>query len=539
MGTKSFSLNRHRMLHWVSCIFASSLILILYSQSVNAQRWIAIDSRARAMGQTGVAAINGSNAGYWNPANLGSTQKKSHKGWNSTVNFDGLVDLNVEGDVINTADRLSDLLDEISLDALSDSFNSGQIESTDLRDMFRLVDSIAALTQPGSGAVADVGAGVSFERDNFAVSYRYLSRIGLSAFLDLGADSGLTLADDGLADLNTGLQLTVQQRLLQGQTLNQPGTESGQLFSQQLRDIGAAQGVLITSQSADEFSFQAEQALGSRLDDTNLLGLLESILQATGNSTNAGSDLLFFDQNQSGIIIKGITLQELAFSRRIEIPIELRKLRVGFGVRLLHGRTFFQSISFREIDNGKQLISDIFNSFNTENRSTVRATLDTGLAYKLSETVNVGLSARNIIPVKFKYADGSNFHLDPLVRAGISYHNEKFPWFTLTMDADLTKNKSEGLPGLVSRNLGGGLELTLQSGGFRYALRAGLFANLHAERVVPVYTIGFALEGGPFYIALEGNIAPNTVKVESASTATGQKNFPERVGASLNIGFRF
>ena len=79
---------------------------------------------------------------------------------------------------------------------------------------------------------------------------------------------------------------------------------------------------------------------------------------------------------------------------------------------------------------------------------------DAGLAKTYLNGWRTGLVVKNVIPQTFAFknaptpgatpvADGSTLNLSPQVRAGISY--EQINWFTIALDADLTKNDPAGL----------------------------------------------------------------------------------------------
>lgn len=451
--------------------------------------------------------------------------------------MDGMVDLAIQGDVIASADRLVDLLNETSLDDLQGRFDQGDISEGDIRGMLEIIGGIADLTEPGSGVVADVGGGLAYQRGSLGLSYRYYSRIGLTAVLDTGPESGLSLADDGLEDLNNGLDRIVQQRIDEGEPLNRPGTEAGRTFSRELRDIALEQGVILSQAASDEMAFQGEQVFGDALIDGRAAEVLRLVLDSTAGITGGDGSGLSIARNDSGLEYRGIRFHELTLAKGFDLGRTGHDIRVGIAGRLLQGRTFLRRINFREIEDGGQVLGEVFDSFDSRTRESTRMTMDAGLTYSPQEWVTLGLSGRNLVPVSFPYSDGGDFDLKPQARAGLSLQPTSLPWLKLMLDGDLTKNSSAAAPGYESRILGGGIEVTTRFRDAAFILRGGSFVNLASELLGQVYTAGAELHYGAFFVSIEGHVTADNVDIESASIETSRRDFPERLGGSVAMGF--
>ena len=511
------------------------LLLLLFTPShAWAQRWLSVDARARAMGQTGVASVEGPLALYWNPSRISGYPGKSR----TVVQIDGFAGINVEGDLVNTSDQLSDLINEFSISSIQERLNSGTITADDLQHTVQVLDVIARLDDPGSGIVADAGAGMVIQKNNWAFSYRYLGRVGLSSYLDFGTGS-LSLTTDGLSVLNDGLDRIVQERIGGGMSLNHPVTESGIGISQQLQTLAADAGILLPLNNSDEFAYQVEQTLGERITDERFQSLLTQVLTITAQASTGGQGIHFLTENNSGVEYRGIQLHEIAVGRSFGRADSGYRVSAGLSGRVLFGETFRRVVGFRQITDGEHLVSGVFDSISSNRRSSVEYTFDAGLNYAVSDSLGFGVSVRNMLPVTFRFDDGGKFHLDRQVRSGLVFRHPRFSWLTLSVDADLTVNGTDALPGYKSRILGGGAELTTTLGRTVIALRAGSFANLLAADPSPVITLGAGLENGPFFIEAEGNITARNLKIESSSLFTKAQDFPEQIGGSITLGFRF
>lgn len=516
-------------------LFSLFVILTCFSPAGEAQRWLSVDTRHRAVGHAGTAGSSGLVSIYWNPASLTA---ETDGGRNSSrVHLDGMVDLAIEGDVIASADRLVDQLNETSLDDLQDRFDEGEISEGDIRGMLEIIGGIADLTEPGSGVVADVGGGLAYQRGSLAFSYRYYSRIGLTAVLDTGPGSGLSLADDGLEDLNNGLERIVQQRIDNGETLNRPETEAGRVFSQDLRDLAAEQGVILSQAASDEMAFQGEQVFGDALIDGRTAEVLRLVLDSTVAATGGDASDLSIAQNDSGLEYRGIRFHELTLAKGFDLGKTGHDIRIGLAGRVLQGRTFLRRLNFREIEDGRQVLGEVFDSFDSRVRESTRMTVDAGLTYSPREWLTLGLSGRNLVPVSFPFRDGRDFDLEPQARAGLSLQPASLPWLKLMMDGDLTKNSTDTAPGFESRILGGGVEITTWIRKAALSLRGGTFVNLASEELGQVYTAGLELRYGAFFVSAEGHVTADNVDIESASIETSRRDFPERLGGSVAMGF--
>ena len=515
-------------------VFRTGLLVITmaFCVDIHAQRWIALDANSRAMGQSGISSSTGAASMLWNPARISRQDPGITRS-----QIDGFLDLDVEGDLLVNADRLADRISDINLGDLQSRFNSASFTELDLQDMFGIIDLVSTLTGPGTGILASLGTNFSLQKENWALSYRFILRTGMNGYLDFSGDSGLSLSDEGLNDLNAGLDTIVQQRILNGTGLKSPQTESGILISRLLQDAGNNAGVFVPVVLSDEFAYQAEQFLGGEINSLRFQELLADILEVTGRAGSGSGGFTLLDEHNSGLEFKGLKLHQLSVGRSVALPLAGTRLTAGISARLLMGETFRRVIPYRLVVDGSQLIEEVFEGYNSNTVSTSGVTLDAGLSYSVSNLV-LGIGVRNLIPVEFDFHDETTFTLDPQARAGLAYSFQEAPWLSISVDADLTENDTELLPGFKSRVVGGGLEISSSYGELEFALRAGSFVNLAAESVNPVWTLGAEARYGNFFIGMEGHLAFEEVQVESQSVNSEYDDFPDRLGGSFSIGYR-
>lgn len=504
-------------------------LALVMPPAARAQQWVGADARSVSMGNAGVAVSRGPSALHWNPAALAADRRRF------AVHINGIADLQIEGDAVRRTDRLARLLDDFPLDDIQGRFDEARVTEADIRHTFHIIDAIADLLEPGTGAGAHVGGDLSVQHGAWAFAYRRISHPGLVAVLDTGPDSGLALADDGLEDLNRGLRDLVEERIAAGATLHQPATAAGRDLSRQLRDIAAGQGIFIPQEASDEFAFQGEAALGDDLGDVRLLDLVEDVLAATALATDARVGVLA--DNRSGAEIRGLTLHELSLGRGLELPLPGPKVRIGASVRLLYGETFIRRFTLREIDGGVKLIGEVFDSFSQRTKTGVRVTADASVMVDPVPWLTLAISGRNLAPVAFDFSDGREFALDPQVRGGLTIRPRS--WLTLALDMDITRNRSDALPGISWQQAGVGMEIAAGWRRLRWALRGGVWTDLGDSGIDAVYTAGVELGSGEWFVALSGYVTGHNVDVESASVNASADDFPERAGVNLSVGFGF
>lgn len=302
-----------------------------------------------------------------------------------------------------------------------------------------------------------------------------------------------------------------------------PGSShSGELSlaGQQFADSLASQG-LATQNQAEEIVFQAEQ-FGMNTGDGSLQQNIQNILAATRDN-NGGSLDRFFTENQSGVDIRGIVLQEYAVA--FAHPF-FDMVSVGASAKVLYGTTYYKPYSLSDIQNAKDLFKDLVNSKNRE--ESLNLGVDVGALVQPMDWISLGIVGRNLNRPEFDFKGPGKYVVEPQVRAGVGL--TPLPGLTLAGDVDLYINHSEALPGYDSQMLGGGAEYALLDILF---LRGGVSKNIAEPTENVMFHLGLGLRVLSVDVDLAASIVPEFTKLESGG---GTAELPERAGASLLIG---
>ena len=495
-------------------------VAVLITVELSAQPWVALHPRNRGMGNAGVASAEGGATAYWNPANLarGSEEMFGFSFKSTSVNAHGFVDAAAKGNVIQVFDELLGLFGEGGdFEALQAAFDAGTANAEQVKSVFSIIDTIADLDDPGNGLTADIGGAMDIKMGNFAVSYRFISLISGSTFVDTTTSA---LANDGANDLSN---------VAQG--LGADDAPSNAFAVNEI--VPALQGLGLTLQEAQELAFQAEEALGANINDADTQELILEVIGAT--NLLAGGTLA---ANESFVLLRGIAMQEIAFA--YGMPLFDGKIRVGIAPKVIVGKTFFQTFDITDstLNDGDDVADELRNVFDKNSETTTRFTIDAGVAWEPFPFLEFGLGAKNLIPTdfSFKQPTGKNitiddFELEPQLRGGVLLRPLGWKWLKLTGDFDLTKNSNSLFPGFQERIVGGGVEISPSLWIFQLAIRAGAFDNVEASGEGLTYTGGLGIRTGIIYLGAQIQMADKTIDIESSGD-----DVPARAGFSVNLG---
>jgi hypothetical protein len=484
---------------------------------------------SEGMGGAGVAVVEGVSSVARNPASLtmGDEDFEFFAGeWGIQGSFG--VDISAGNDLLSTVDTLDDLYRGLAFQDIQSRLNAATPEATaaDFENAMELVQALVGLDGKGDGVLGTMGGGVHLRIGSFAIHATQVGHAGISPFFDLSIPGASALTSSSLASLFGNSA---------GGTLSPAGTQ----LSNQLK----AAGLIGDSDSdgtddAEELAFHAQQALGeAALSDPAFVSAMESIVQATNavSGTGASSSTLAF--NGSGVEIRGVTIREVGLSA--SYPLLPGLLSVGVTVKEMIGETFRTRLALEELENGQDLLGELFKNFGENVERTSRMTIDLGVVVSPLPFLTVGLSAKNLVPVEFGFAGTSeSFGVDPQFRLGVGVSALGFLRFGV--DVDLLETSLDDLvEGLKSRYLGGGVEFDLGGDLLGLKLRTGGFTDLSAGDSAPVWTAGIGLKFLGFFLDLNGQVAFSRVEVESSSEADGSglTRLPQRMSGSVALGF--
>lgn len=205
------------------------------------------------------------------------------------------------------------------------------------------------------------------------------------------------------------------------------------------------------------------------------------------------------DNNLTYLDVKGIGIAEVPIGYAKSFNIKNSTLSLGIALKYMQGITYKNKIS---IDTNSDELEDSLK----DNKKTSSFGVDLGLLLS-ADKINIGLVAKNINSPKFKFYDGSEYKLSPMVRGGINL--ELTNWLEFAMDIDLTKNDTL-IKDFKSQYIGGGINIHESW----FSIRAGAMRNMVQDEEGTIITAGLGLGLKWFQLDLAAE----------ASTKTGTYN---------------
>lgn len=468
---------------------------------VHSEEFAVIGSRQMGMGGAGVAVTRGAMGSYWNPAGFAPPKEtRVDTFWDLAI--PASVNAAAVGSVLDDLDDIADLSGEIGdFNDLEDTLDDPgtQLNDAELQRILRLVDELNGIGGGGTGLVTNSSVGVAARVWYFGFSALALAYAGGVTEVDL---NNLALGDEGLTGAIGG-----------GNDRSGQLSAGGQTFADSL----AAQG-LATQNQAEEIVFQAEQG-GVSVTDSAFQQNVTTLLDSTQD--NIGGDLdEFFSQNQSGVNLRGIIVQEYGVS--FAYPF-FDIVSVGATAKLLYGMTYFQPLTLSTIENSDDLAGELLDSDNVN--ESVNYGIDLGVLLQPFEILSLGVVARNINRPRFDFDGPGDYTLEPQLRGGVGFEIP-YTGLLLAVDIDLVENNSEALVGYESQVVGGGIEWVALD---ILMLRVGASKNLSRSDESMQVHAGLGLRLAKVQIEIAGSMSPDFAEI-------GGNDVPERAGGSLFLG---
>lgn len=422
--------------------FVLTLAISLFSMQTFAASFGVFDPRSLAMGGTGVASGDASNASHYNPALLSLTHEDDDFSLVIPAVAAGISDPNDLEDAFDAYDAANY---ETALDSAITTFNVATLPSEFIANSSALATSVQNLknginTLSGKSLVINANAAVllAIPSKSIAVSVYSSGRaVG-------GANLTISNADNTLI--------------------------------QDYIDVLACIGAL-----------DSGTAVSADIQNCDALSPSTDVLDGTGDFNNA-SDIATTLTSTANL--RGAVISEVGISLAHKFE-SLGGLSIGITPKSIKVDTFDSAIGIDtvvDIDNGRKSYSD--------------TNIDVGLAMKLTENIKVGLVAKNIISKEYKTILNNTVKLEPQYRAGVAYQND---WVLLSADLDLTENEGFGFES-KSKNAAIGVELdlwdTLQ---FRAGYSQNLSNDTAADDGIASVGIGISPFGVHIDLAVASN----------------------------------
>ncbi|HAX61989.1 MAG TPA: hypothetical protein DCX95_05485 [Elusimicrobia bacterium] len=570
-------------------ILAVTTSYFLLSTSCFSDSFKILGTRPLSMGGAYVAIGEDALTQYWNPAGLGI-------GRDVDIQIPVSVKLEATGDILGSADRLSDIADQF--DKISQAQKTGKAISLDQLSAFANgIKELDNLNDPSKGVLVDVAAGANVRVSHFAFA--------INNFTSFGTDPSIDIKNLGLGAGSFSSTLSPKIKKAALPTESFEGVDLGDIINDFNADYKASTGQDIfatpsdpaIASSADTLSAGILGDINTTLKDLgidttidpaiNLGGI--SIEQALANAiVNAASDPTIaaelgtevltpaqiadytkqindawplvksiiesnlgvnssYAKNTSNLTVRGASVFEASLGYGRPCPYVqstavlggiLKGLYVGGNLKYMKGYVGYakaQVLSDDEVDP--------FDDLTDNQEISNRLGLDLGLLLKkerllIFRKAQFGLLMRNINSPSFDQpaeavADGEGSKYSVKPQIRGGVAVWPFNWWTISSDLDLTKN-STPLPGYDSRLWGLGNEFNLvNSEWFNLALRFGLMKNLAESSSKLAYTGGFGLTLAHFAIDFGGAMSTDSVEIEDGTEV------PAAGAATVTISFDF
>jgi len=198
--------------------------------------------------------------------------------------------------------------------------------------------------------------------------------------------------------------------------------------------------------------------------------------------------------------VNGIVLAEVPIGYAYTFDLINSQLSIGVGIKYMQGATYKTKL---EIDSNED---ELQNSLNDNSKISSAIGVDLGVLLT-SDKMSLGLVGKYLNSPKFQYYDGSEYKINPMIRAGISI--DLTNWINIAMDIDLTKNDTS-IKDYKSQYIGGGINFH-QSW---FSIRAGLMQNMlqEEEGIIITTGLGFGLKWLQLDLSAQASTKQGTFK---------------------------
>jgi hypothetical protein len=287
----------------------------------------------------------------------------------------------------------------------------------------------------------------------------------------------------------------------------------GASLEQSLVALGITPTAANNIRNAIDFRFTVNNAVHMKPDE-----VVNALITMVRLSASGTGDLIA--KNQTLIITNALVLNEvpLSYGRQFDFG-SYGKLAAGVTAKVMMARLY--TSSFRAFLTDIEIVYQrLVNTY----RDSINFGIDTGAIWTLN-SVNLGVTAKNLNSPQFGRADGSKLTVQPSVRAGINY--EPTDWLRAAVDVDLTKS-NELTPNQPLQILGGGVELKPYG---RSLLRIGCYQNIASDDPA-VMTAGVGYAGDTLTVNIDGAYGLGSASFRGG-TYTNETQLQLSIGAAF------
>ncbi|HAM37888.1 MAG TPA: hypothetical protein DCP53_00585 [Elusimicrobia bacterium] len=542
-----------------------------------------LGTRPLGMGGAYVAIGEDAITQYWNPAGLGIEKEVD-------VQLPFTVQAELTGDILGSADRLTELAEEYS--EISSAQKTGKsLTMSQLSAFIKGIKEIESINDPKKGVLVGAGFGGNIKIQNFAISYNNFTSISADPNVDIknlglgsgafspqlkraiykaesyaGVDLGSLIDDDysatyqashpgqNIYDTPTDSSLATSASTLSAGIITDITTNLTNLGIDTSITTSLPAGMTVEQAIANAIvNASVDPVIAAQLGTTaltaaeiaNYVQQIEEIRPLVVSILSDAINGSSYAKNQSNLTIRGASTFEASLGYGREVPYVqtetvlkgvLKGLYAGLNFKLMKGQVAYTKIRVLS-DTDLDILEDFKNSQKISNSIG----FDLGLLLKkefFNRKTNFGLLFRNINQPTFDQPDaainngeGSKYKVNPQVRGGVAIW--PFNWWTVSTDIDLTNN-STALPGYKSRLWGLGNEFNLVNKEWlNFALRVGLMNNLSESSSKMAYTFGFGMNIMHFVIDLGAAMSSDSVEISDGTEV------PSSAAAAVSISFDF
>ena len=524
------------------------LIIALACASVpatlSAEQWQILGTRPLGMGGAFVAVAQGPIAQYWNPAGLAMASSKTVSGMEIPLT----AGVELTGGIMKNATDIGSMSSQLSSIKAAQSATSGNkaITPDEAASFVKTMSLLNDMTGKGKGVLVQADGGANFKLSKVAVSINNFTSVGVTPFIDVNnlnlSRTGNSIAfnsNSGNGTLtNTGGNNYIQASADLSAALSKLDTTTTDMAYTLLCGTTHCGDASITNSMtlAHALAYYAQQNSISAAQISQAATVISQYAASAGPVVAGALNGQSYTQNGSNLTVEAASFTEIAFGYGKFMKF-LDGLSIGGNVKMVNGRMATSTFQFMQ----NSQTSDAFKNMLTDSKSSWAPALDVAALWdvntkypKFPLNPKVGLVIRNINSPKFDMPDliGGKYKLDRQARMGLALNPAKF--WTLAMDMDLTKNKTE-VNGFDSRELALGTEINIVNRkAFNIPLRAGIMKNMAESGSKAAYTLGTGINLLYMHLDVAGAVSSDRTTLDNKTS-----NVPTRVSVSASFGLLF